>query len=124
MYEKIIALEKVRSCSKPDWENILDTTSDFKLLYSLCVIAYLLDEGHEKDSQQEELLENEEYYHFKKNWRNDFIICGGYDHLWKIFTIIHAEVVKNMELISSFKKKIYSLLLQIFKKYLIATFSS
>lgn len=45
LYEKILRLDEIRDKEQPNWENILNTKSIYKLLYALHVIEYLMQEG-------------------------------------------------------------------------------
>ena len=125
IFENILMLKGVKDASDRDWSSLLDSSSTYKLLYSLHVLEYLMeDHGSDKDEDKEggflwardpKLLEH------KKNWRADFIAYGGFDHLFRIFNLFSR---KDHATLSLFEKNIISFLLQILKNYLTATFAS
>jgi hypothetical protein len=80
------------------------------------------DEGEEGEESSSHLwTSNPKLLEFKKNWRADFIVYGGFDHLFKIFN----SFAKNPQSTTSvFEKNIISFILKIMKNYLTATFSS
>ena len=130
-----MTLKGVRGVEKPNWEPIIDNSSNYKLLYALHVIEYLMEEdeqGHrENDASQsqnnaieiQELLssnKDSEIREFKKNWRADFIVYGGFDHLFKVF----MQTAKKETLLTNiFDKNILSFILKILRNYLAATFA-
>ena len=58
---------------------------------------------------------------FLATWQSDFIAYGGFDQLYKIFIKCSERDLQKMDIIN---KKILSVLLKIFKTFLLAVFAS
>lgn len=124
IFTNILLLEGVRDVSGRNWNNFLDANSTYKLLYSLHVLEYLMeDDESEKDDNKEDLhwATDPKLVESKKNWRADFIAYGGFDHLFKIFNLFSR---KDHATLTLFEKNIISFILKILKNYLTATFAS
>jgi ubiquitin carboxyl-terminal hydrolase 34 len=139
LFADIIALKGIRDAADKKWDLVLDSVSTYKLLYALHVMEFLMEEEEQQQQQQgsaEEGKNNSEeggtsahffigndpkQLEFKKNWRADFIVYGGFDHLFKIF---NHYVLKDHSKLSVFDKNIMSFILKILKNYLVATFQS
>ena len=124
IFSDILLLTGVKETSEKAWDHILDSNSTYRLLYALHVIEYLM-EGDDADDENEEegdaLIKEAKLLECKKTWKTDFIIYGGFDHLFKIFNKFSR---KNPGSLSLFDKNIVSFILKILKNYLAATFSS
>jgi len=44
LVKKILSLQGVKGISNPDWNGILCTDNSFKLLYSLTIVEYLMED--------------------------------------------------------------------------------
>ena len=133
MFAEIVLLKGVREATDPakrDWNHILDLESKYKLLYALHIIEYLMEddeaeteEEDEGEKQTSQLLwaRDPKLQEYKKTWQADFIIYGGFVHLFKIFNI-YAD--KNSKKLNVFDKNILSFVLKILKNYLSATFAA
>jgi len=128
IFADIISLKGVRDSETKNWNNILDSVSTYKLLYALHVMEYLMEEESSEISKEDEsegsfaLVDKDKtLIEFRKNWRADFIVYGGFDHLFKIF---NQYVEKDHSSLNVFDKNILSFILKILKNYLVATFAS
>jgi len=125
IFADIVSLKGIREAEQKNWDHILDSSSTYKMLYALHVIEYLMeDEGEIEDESKEThhlWSNNPKLAEYKKNWRADFIVYGGFDHLFKIFNIFAR---KDHSTFSIFDKNILSFILKILKNYLTATFAS
>lgn len=117
IYEKLLKLDDIKN-------NILDNSCDYKLLYSLYIIEYLMEDQNKKNEIYKKLFENAELEELKKKWKTEFIIQGGFEHLWNIFIDIQSNFNSKLFKLDINKKIIYSSLFKIFKYYLTACFSS
>ena len=150
--EKIERLEGVSEAGDNTafWEDLLHTRSNYRLLYNLSIIEYLMEEDEEeelkspekeanKDGQKEankdgkdsneikeiinvenfekEKLEREAKEEKANKWRAEFILYGGFDHL---FTIFKQYSNKDHLTLDLFDKNILSFVLKILKNYLMA----
>ena len=125
IFKEIIQLKGVRGEQSKNWDLILDSNSIYKLLYTLHVIEFLMEDENEKDSGEESILdilstEDSKFQEYKKQWRSDFIENGGFEHLFKIF---NKFTQKETVLLSIFDKNILSFILKILKNYLTAAFA-
>jgi len=125
IFENILVLKGVKDASDRDWSSLLDSSSTYKLLYSLHVLEYLMEDNEtEKNESKEEGLHwynDPKLLEQKKNWRADFIAYGGFDHLFRIFNLFSR---KDHATLNLFEKNIISFVLKILKNYLTATFAS
>ena len=126
IFKEIIQLKGVRGEQKKNWELILDSNSIYRLLYTLHVIEFLMEDENEKDSAEEPALEifssdDPKFQEYKKQWRSDFIENGGFEHLFQIF---NKFTQKDTTSLSIFDKNILSFILKILKNYLTATFAN
>ena len=125
LFKEIIELKGVRGEQSKNWDLILDSNSIYKLLYTLHVIEFLMEDENEKDPGEESILEilssdDPKIQEYKKQWRADFIANGGFEHLFRIF---NKFTKKETVLLSIFDKHILSFILKILKNYLTATFA-
>ena len=90
--------------NKLNWENLLDTSSNYNLFYTLTIIEYLMEHEEETNSN---------------DWRKKFIELEGFSHFVNLFTKFSEIEFKNL---SYLEKRIINFLLKILKTYLIATF--
>jgi len=123
IFADVVTLKGVRETADKKWELILDPNSAYKMLYALHVIEYLMEDDEEEANEQENHLyvADPKFLEYKKNWRADFIIYGGFDHLFKIF---NHYALKDHKTLNVFDKNILSFILKILKDYLAATFAS
>jgi len=124
IYQDIVQLKGIRDENEKNWNLILNTESTYKLLYSLHAIEYLMeDDGDDEEDEESNFLslQDPKMLEYKKNWRADFIVYGGFDHLFKIFNKYANKDHKNLTI---FEKNIMSFVLKILKNYLAATFAS
>jgi len=125
IFADIVALHGVRDQAEKKWNNILDPNSAYKMLYALHVIEYLMEDEGEEDSDEQTSnylwSSDPKLAEYKKNWRADFIVYGGFDHLFKIF---NHFALKDHKTLSIFDKNILSFILKIMKDYLTAVFAS
>ena len=125
IFKVIIQLEGVRGQQKKNWDLILDSNSIYKLLYTLHVIEFLMEDENEKDAGEESVLDffgkdDPKFQEYKKQWRSDFIENGGFEHLFQIF---NQTTKKGTSSLSIFDKNVLSFILKILKNYLTATFA-
>ena len=125
IFKEIILLQGVRGQEQKNWKLILDSNSIYKLLYTLHVIEFLMEDENEKDSGEESVMEffspdDPKLQEYKKQWRSDFIENGGFEHLFQIF---NGFVKKDTLSLSIFDKNVLSFILKILKNYLTATFA-
>ena len=133
VFADVVMLKGVREAEGPaarDWNSILDLSSKYRLLYALHMIEYLMeddetdqDEESEEKSQIGQLLfaKNPKLLEYKKTWQADFIVYGGFEHLFKIFNIFAK---KDSTKLNIFDKNVLSFILKILKNYLSATFAA
>ena len=50
IFKDIVCLKGVRGCEKRNWNEILDSTSNYKLLYALYVIEYFMEKDEDDDN--------------------------------------------------------------------------
>ena len=150
--EKITRLEGISNEKNEGfWDDLLHTKSNYKLLYNLSIIEFLMEEDEEeevvspvkpavveKDGQNkpeeiteakklesqenekkllEEKIEKEAKEEKANKWRAEFILYGGFDHL---FTIFKEYSNKDHLTLDLFDKNILSFILKILKNYLMA----
>ena len=87
-----------------------------RLIYILHVIEYLMEEKKNVLIERSEITTE-----YEKNWREDFIVFGGFDHLFKIFNEFSKKHLSSLTLAD---KNILSIILLILKNYIMAIFSS
>lgn len=142
--DKISRLEGI-SNEKNDnfWEELLHSKSNYRLLYNLSIIEYLMEEDEEEEvrspekpakegdteakkleseMQQLEISEEEKKEREAKEekankWRAEFILYGGFDQLFNIFKEYSNKDHLSFDL---FDKNILSFVLKILKNYLMA----
>ncbi|EGR29725.1 ubiquitin carboxyl-terminal hydrolase family protein, putative, partial [Ichthyophthirius multifiliis] len=96
--------QKLRQCE--NWESFLDSSSVYKLMYNLHLMEYLMDyQG--KDSNN-------------NNWAFGFIKSGGFNNLFMKFQKLQLNIIQS----NSFEKYMFSFILKMFQKYLVAAFQS
>ena len=128
---------------KDNWQESLDLKLQYKLVYVLSIIEYLMEnkgdeiesdtfeengETNNKEKNEEEHKQQQQQEKHKENnkeagwveekscpWRASFIEVNGFQSLFNIF----KELIK-LNVFNSFQKLILSLLLRIFKNYIIA----
>jgi hypothetical protein len=123
-FSKIVKLEGIRGVEEKNWNLILDQNSNYKLLYNLQIIEYLMDNNNiqeDKDFHSFLTGNNEELIGLIQSWRSDFINFGGFDHLVQIY---HTFKTKEYNTYTIFDKKILGFVLNILRNYLMITFST
>jgi hypothetical protein len=126
LYFDIVRLKGVRdeTQTSKNWNVVLPKESSYKLLYGLLVLEYLMeDEGDEEEDEETNHLAiaDPALLQLKLNWKADFIVYGGFDHLFQIFNQYGNKDHKSL---SMFEKNILSFVLKILKNYLTATFAA
>ena len=56
--EQVIKLEGIRNSEKPDWSQIFDANSNYKLLYILTIIEFLMEDDEEEENKKQNTAEN------------------------------------------------------------------
>eukprot|EP01022_Parablepharisma_sp_SALTPOND_P017473 TRINITY_DN27_c0_g1_i1.p1 TRINITY_DN27_c0_g1~~TRINITY_DN27_c0_g1_i1.p1 ORF type:complete len:1307 (-),score=219.52 TRINITY_DN27_c0_g1_i1:4411-8331(-) len=74
MYDQLFSLD---GSDKFSWEELIDTHSTYRLLYSLQIIESFLEES---DPHKESTVDSR-----KKDWRRNFISKGGFEFLLSIY---------------------------------------
>ncbi|KAL4448730.1 hypothetical protein ABPG74_012819 [Tetrahymena malaccensis] len=172
LVRKVLNLEGVKGNNNPDWSLILDTKNSQRLLYTLTIIEYLMEDNQAQSNtsedqnqpQQQEQKTQEEAKEqqpnsistqndqqnqkdskaqdqqpqqpledvLKKiysegasidpaNWREEFIQCGGFDQLFKVFIQYSQQDYSKLAINT---KNILSFILRIMKNYLTAVFAN
>ncbi|KAL4498387.1 hypothetical protein ABPG72_013193 [Tetrahymena utriculariae] len=168
LVRKVLNLEGVKGNNDPDWSLILDTKNSQRLLYTLTIIEYLMEDNQvqsnnsedQNQSQQEQKTQDEAKEQqpnlistqkdqqkdskasdqpqplqediLKKiysdgasidpaNWREEFIQCGGFDQLFKVFIQYSQQDYSKLTINT---KNILSFILRIMKNYLTAVFAN
>ena len=123
IFQSIVKLEGVRGAEEANWNLILDQKSPHKLLYTLYIIEYLMSNQDEENKEFNNYLTGSDSSIIENigSLRSDFIILGGFDHLIKIFqdykTLDYADY-------SYFNKLILGFILELIKKFVMASFST
>jgi hypothetical protein len=89
-------------------------------MYSLQLIEWLIEHQASDELKMGE-TEREGLNEYLSTWQSDFIAHGGFDQLYKIFIKCSERDLQKMDIIN---KKILSVLLKIFKTFLLAVFAS
>ncbi|EAS02785.2 ubiquitin carboxy-terminal hydrolase (macronuclear) [Tetrahymena thermophila SB210] len=170
LVRKVLNLEGVKGNNQPDWSLILDTKNSQRLLYTLTIIEYLMednqvlsnnsddqnqsqqeqktqeeakeqqpnsikeqkDQQNQKDSKTQDQPETPKEDILKNiysdgasidpaNWREEFIQCGGFDQLFKVFIQYSQQDYSKLTINT---KNILSFILRIMKNYLTAVFAN
>ena len=69
LLKKVTNLEGVKNCENPNWNDLLDISSTYNLLYTLSIKEWLMDEDEDIDNK----------------WRTGFIMYNGFTHFADLF---------------------------------------
>jgi ubiquitin carboxyl-terminal hydrolase 34 len=84
---KILFFEGIQDGGATAWEQILDTKSAFKTLYSLYILDYLIeDNADDTNNKTLSSFVEGDFHAFKVGWRNQFVKLGGFVHLVGLLT--------------------------------------
>jgi ubiquitin carboxyl-terminal hydrolase 34 len=83
--KRITSLVDYQDSEETDWDSILESQSTFKTLYNLFIVDYLLEDSiiEGEDNPLDGLIQSDTAS-FKKKWRHNFIIKGGFQFLLSV----------------------------------------
>jgi ubiquitin carboxyl-terminal hydrolase 34 len=83
--KRITSLAGAQDAQDTNWDAILESQSTFKTLYNLFIVDFLLEDTQiEGEDNPLDGLIQEDSASFKKKWRHDFIIRGGFQYLFNV----------------------------------------
>ncbi|CAD8119650.1 unnamed protein product [Paramecium sonneborni] len=116
LIKQMITLENI---TKPtDWDQML-VSSHYRLLYSLYIIEFLMNQQDSNNLQA--LIEDQDILRLKDKWMSKFLQLGGFDRLLQLFKEYQGKSVSTL---SQIEKEILSFLLNTFQNYVIAACAS
>eukprot|EP00743_Colponemidia_sp_Colp-15_P003962 GILK01004274.1.p1 GENE.GILK01004274.1~~GILK01004274.1.p1 ORF type:complete len:2187 (+),score=414.92 GILK01004274.1:440-6562(+) len=133
IFNSLLTLDVVKS-PEPQWDLLLDSSSVFRLLYSAQIIESLVEE-HELLHPAADLAEEDrEKAESRANWRERFLLHGGFQHLYDI--LIKSPEDKQTDALSLFSspgvssglgslhKSCLALVLKIVRVFILAALSA
>ena len=114
--KQIVNLEGVKGLAQPSWDMVIDSQSTYKALYNLFILDFLLEDA--KSEEGESLFQgliSVPVEEFKKEWKTEFIRCGGYQHLFEVLKKFVAKGVKTEH-----EVLLFSFIMRTVKTYLLA----
>lgn len=113
---RITSFKSLTEESKVNWDEVLDSKSTFKTLYNLFIVDFLLDETNLEGAEGPlQGLGEGDLGSFKRKWRHDFIINGGFDYL---FSVLKKFI--NLGTSSQHDVLLLSFILRSVKSYILA----
>jgi hypothetical protein len=76
LHRRLYELEIVNTAN-PAWDELLDSHSAYKLLYSLQILESLTEPTEETEDQKAQKAEE------RAAWRKKFLLSGGFQHLYR-----------------------------------------
>ena len=107
IYNEILNFDKSEE-KKVDWSSIITFSSKYRLMYCLQIIEAIMEEE----------FQTEDEYEKRKQWREQFILRGGFEYILGIFLNMHETKILSSETMASLEKECLELLGKIINKFL------
>jgi ubiquitin carboxyl-terminal hydrolase 34 len=115
--KRITSLVDVQDSEETNWDSILESQSTFKTLYNLFIVDYLLEDTliDGEDNPLDGLIQSDTAS-FKKKWRHNFIVKGGFQFLLSVLKRYSAKGATSQH-----DTLLLSFILRSVKSYLLAS---